>query len=70
MTSDLLVSVHRGRTLLQVHALEDGIFSEFALDLQDGLLPALLPFQPRLLPGIFLIRKQIQLYRFRLDEQA
>ena len=51
MPSDLCVALHGGGTLLQVHALDDGIFPELLFNGQHGLLAAALPLQLLFLGG-------------------
>ena len=55
MPSDLCVALHGGGTLLQVHALDDGIFPELLFNGQHGLLAAALPLQLLFLGGGLLL---------------
>ena len=55
MPSDLCVAFHGGGTLLQVHALDDGIFPELLFNGQHGLLAAALPLQLLFLGGGLLL---------------
>ena len=55
MPSDLCVALHGGGTLLQVHALDDGIFPELLFNGQHGLLAATLPLQLLFLGGGLLL---------------
>ena len=45
MPAHLFVALHSGSGLLEIHALDDGIFSVFPFDADDRPLPAALPFQ-------------------------
>ena len=55
MPSNLCVAFHGGGTLLQVHALDDGIFPELLFNGQHGLLAAALPLQLLFLGGGLLL---------------
>ena len=56
MTADLAVAVARRRALLEVHALEEGIFTELFLDGEGGLLELSLARKCfLLLPALFLL---------------
>ena len=49
MSADLLVAFLRGRALQQVHPLQNGVFAELVLDVQDGVLKPFLPVARRVL---------------------
>ena len=56
VTADLAVAVARRRALLEVHALENGVFAELFLDGEGGLLELSLARKRfLLLPALFLL---------------
>jgi hypothetical protein len=56
MPSDLRIPILRGRALLEIHPLEDRVFSKAMLDRKHRFLYFLLPFLCRLGIGVLLMR--------------
>ena len=56
MPADLTVALSRGSRFLQIHAAQNGVFPEFSLDLQRGLLRTSVPLR------LLSVRKQAVLH--------
>ena len=56
MTSDLLISLPGHGSLFEIHSLQDGIFAEFLLKIQNRMLDPFLLLKLDLLLLLFLLK--------------